>query len=54
MKIISNEWYISWTGQYVGAEGAMKISESLMTNTTLTELDLGCDDNIIKNIKNNI
>ena len=40
-----------WTGNNIGAEGAAKISESLMTNTTLTELDLNRDDNIIKNIK---
>ena len=33
----------SWTGNKIGVEGAMKISESLMKNTTLTQLDLGCD-----------
>ena len=44
---------MKWTGNNIGDEGAMKISESLMINTTLTELDLSCDDNIIKNIKNN-
>ena len=33
----------------MGAEEAAKISESLMTNTTLTELNLYCDDKIIKN-----
>ncbi len=38
-----------WTENNIGAEGAAKISESLMTNTTLTELNLKCDDNIIKN-----
>ena len=38
-----------WTANNIGAEGAAKISESLMTNTTLTYLYLGCDDNIIKN-----
>ena len=37
-----------WTANKIGAEGAMKISESLMTNTTLTELNLGCDDKIDK------
>ena len=42
---------MKWTGNKIGAEGAMKISESLMTNTTLTELDLGSDDNIINNRK---
>ena len=30
-----------WTANQIGAEGAIKISESLMKNTTLTELDLG-------------
>ncbi len=29
-----------WTGNNVGDEGANKISESLMINTTLTELYL--------------
>ena len=45
-KIIK-QW--KWTGNNIGDEGAAKISESLMTNTTLTELDLYGDDNIIKN-----
>ena len=44
---------MKWTDNDIGDEGAMKISESLMTNTTLTILYLS-DDNIIKNIKNNI
>ena len=35
-----------WTDNYIGAEGAMKIIESLKTNTTLTELNLSCDDKI--------
>ena len=51
---IQNVKRMKWTGNNIGAEGAMKISESLMTNTTLTELNLSSDDNIIKNIKNNI
>ena len=38
-----------WTGNNIGDEGAAKISESLMTNTTLTTLDLSGDDNIMKN-----
>jgi len=29
---------------YVGVEGARMISESLKINTTLTELNLGCDE----------
>ena len=41
---------MKWTANNIGDEGAMKISESLMTNTTLTELNLEGDDNII-NIK---
>ena len=45
---------MKWTDNNIGDEGAMKISESLMTNTTLTYLNMSCDDNIIKNIKNNI
>ena len=48
IKIWNNE---SWTGNDIGDEGAAKISGSLMTNTTLTKLYLGNDDNIIKNIK---
>ena len=45
---------MKWTRNNIGDEGAMKISESLMINTTLTKLSLEGDDNIIKNIKNNI
>ena len=45
---------MKWTGNNIGDKGAMKISESLKTNTTLTELWLGSDDNIIKNINNNV
>ena len=33
-----------WTANKIGDEGARMLSESLKTNTTLTELDLGCDD----------
>ena len=29
----------------VGYEGAKSLSESLKVNTSLTELDLGCDEN---------
>ena len=45
--IIIEQW--KWTENNIGAEGASKMSESLMTNTTLTKLDLWGDDNIIKN-----
>ena len=37
-----------WTGNDIGDEGANKISESLKTNTTLTQLDLGCNENTNK------
>ena len=47
-KIWNNE---KWTANSIGAKGATKISESLMTNTTLTKLDLSDDDWIIKNGK---
>ena len=43
-----------WTVNNIGDEGAAKISESLMTNTTLTELDLQCDDNINESKRNKI
>ena len=33
-----------WTVNGIGDEGAVKISESLKTNTTLTELNLDGDD----------
>ena len=33
-----------WTGNQIGDEGAIEISESLKTNTTLTKLNLECDD----------
>ena len=39
---------MKWTGNKIGATGAMKIAEALMTNTTLTELDLSGDDKDIK------
>ena len=44
---IQNVKRMKWTANDIGDKGAMKISESLMTNTTLTTLDLNCDDNII-------
>ena len=34
-----------WTVNEIGAEGARMISETLKTNTTLTELNLICDEN---------
>ena len=47
----NKEWDEKWTDNSIKAEGATKISESLMINTTLTELNLSCDDNIIKSNK---
>ena len=35
------EIMIKWTDNRIGAEGAIKIGESLMKNTTLTILYLG-------------
>ena len=49
-KIIK-QW--KWTDNDIGDEGALKISESLMTNTTLTKLNLDCDDIIVWNVNNN-
>ena len=45
-KVIK-QW--KWTVNHIGSEGAAKLSESLMINTTLTELQLCGGDNIIKN-----
>ena len=39
---------MKWTDNNIGATGAMNICEALMTNTTLTTLNLYGDD---KNIK---
>ena len=33
-----------WTGNYIGAEGAGMISEALKINSTLTALNLHCDE----------
>ena len=35
----------NWTGNCNGAEGARMISEGLKSNSTLTELNLECDEN---------
>ena len=32
----------NWTANQIGDSGSIKISESLMKNTTLTTLNLGC------------
>ena len=34
-----------WTDNNIGTEGAKTISESLMINTTLTQLNLSCNWN---------
>ena len=39
---------MKWTDNDIGDSGAMKIAEALMTNNTLTTLDLRCDDKDIK------
>ena len=41
--IMRMKWWI-WTENWIGAEGAMMISEVLKTNTTLTKLDLRSDE----------
>ena len=48
--MIELEWNTNpikqWTGNEIGDEGAIQISESLKTNTTLTKLNLSSDDEI--------
>ena len=39
---------MKWTVNNIGDSGAMKIGEALMTNNTLTTLDLWSDDKDIK------
>ena len=39
MFLMNNE--TKWTGNHIGDEGTNRISELLMINTTLTDLDLG-------------
>ena len=38
----NDKW--TWTGNDIGAEGARMISEALKINSTLTELNLECDE----------
>ncbi len=45
----NNKWI--WTASNIEDSGATAISESLKTNTTLTELHLSRDDKIEKEIK---
>ena len=40
-----------WIGNKIGDEGAKTISESLKINSSLTKLDLSCDEKI-RNEKN--
>ena len=46
----NNKW--KWTGSSIGDSGAITISESLKTITTLTRLDLSDDEMIEKKKKN--
>ena len=39
---------MKWTDNKIGDEGAMKISESLMKNSSLTQLNLSGDKNNTK------
>ena len=43
-----------WTENKIGDEGAKKISESLMINTTLTQLNLSCNWNTTPWLKNEL
>ncbi len=45
---------MKWTANSIGDSGATAISESLKTNTTLTTLNLGCDDKVQKEKKKEI
>ena len=45
------ETMIKWTGNYIGDSKAIKIIESLMMDTTLTELNLG---SVIENKRMNV
>ena len=38
-----NNWI--WTANCIGDEGARMVSEVLKSNSTLTKLNLSCDDN---------
>ena len=58
IKITINKWMKwntnlikQWTDNKIGAEGAIQISESLKTNTTLTSLNLRGDKDNNKQMK---
>ena len=53
MKKQKKKWRVKpkWTDNQIGDEGASKITELLKINTTLTELDLSCDEIRNKNEK---
>ena len=38
------KWNEKWIGNQMGDEGAKRISESLKINTSLTKLNLACDE----------
>ena len=46
------KWWII-IGNEIGSEGAKTISETLKINTSLTELDLGCEEKIRKEKREN-
>ncbi len=39
---------MKWIDNGIGREGAETLSETLKINTSLTSLDLGCDENEMK------
>ena len=51
MIILDNSTLKQWWGNVIGAEGTEKVSESLLINTTLTSLNLGCDERYNNHIK---
>ena len=42
--ILKNDCKMKWIGNNIGAEGAKMIGEGLKSNSTLTELDVSCDE----------
>ena len=42
--MLKDTWKFIWTVSKTGDEGARILSEMLKTNTTLTKLDLTCDN----------
>ena len=46
MNMMRNEQW-QWTDNQIGHEGAQSLSESLKTNTTLTQINLRSDDEVL-------